>query len=68
MMRKTGLGKKIYLKYHMKQQGYTDIKVVKEYLSVTDDNSRELVELLRTSNIEQIQVFQEILNAALSKS
>ena len=65
IMRSTGFGKQLYLKYQFSKSGCNDMKVMYEYLKDSNENGEELIEMLKSNSNIDIDIFELVLSEAL---
>ena len=61
------MGKQMYLKYQFNKSGCNNIQAMREYLQDSEENSDELIEMLKSKPNLNVDTFTLILNEALKR-
>jgi hypothetical protein len=67
-VRATGFGKQIYLQYQLEQDGFKDILMVKQYLSETELDSEQLLQVLKKGKVESVEIMREFIETITVKA
>lgn len=67
-MRATGKGKQLVMEHRLRETGFKDVGMVKEYLTSTKDSASQMVKIIKDGKVTDLVIFEAILNEALDRA